>query len=86
MKKIWLCIITIFVSFYPLFAQVQSRFLPTRQISKQVKYHIRNEAPKVKMQKVNIQKLLEEDKKELKLDVPMRFGTALDVNLDISSR
>jgi len=37
------------------------------------------------MQKVDIQKLLEEDKKESKLDVPMRFGTALDVNLDISS-
>ena len=85
MKKTWLCLLFGFISLYSLFAQVQSKFLPSRQISERVKYHIKDEAPKIKMKNINIQKLLEEDKKEEKLNVPMRFGTALDVNLDISS-
>jgi len=84
MKKTWSCLVLIFFSFYS-FSQVQTKFLPTRKISEQVKYHIKNEAPKVRMQKVDIQTLLEEDKKELNPNVPMRFGTALDVNLDINS-
>jgi len=84
MKKIPFLLLFLLFTVQTNFSQVKTKKFSNQQFENQIKYYALNDIPKEKMQLVDVEKLLQEDEHEVGLDIPLRFGTALDVDISLT--